>query len=192
MGLLAHGHRSYTDRTLLAVHPVYNELVEAIGTKRRENFFSLLARYTIELYICKQCLADYLLAGNDAEELKWRARHVEALLQALERYKNLRLFLTRMCTNFNFTLKFPVKKSASDKIFFSARAHHDTQLDKQGRLTGFATENSIVIQNFKDELEAIRKTVIEDYRDLDRQEDYLKTLLDFAQTTEKEGNLGSL
>ena len=44
---------------------------------------------------------------------------------------------------------------------------------------------------FKDELEAVRKTVIEDYSDLDRQAVYLKTLLDAAQTAEREGDIGS-
>ena len=191
MSLLAQGHRSYTDRSLLSVHPIYSELIEAIGNERRENFFSLLARHPVELYICKQCLEDYLLAGADGEEHKWRVRHVSALLQALGAYPDLRLFLTRMCTNFNYTLKLPVKKGASDKIFFSARAPHDMPRDKQGRLTGFATENPIIIQNFKDELEAVRKTVIEDYSDAQRQTDYLKMLLDSAQTAEREGDIGS-
>ena len=191
MCLLARGHRSYSDRSLLSVHPIYSELIEAIGKERRENFFSLLARHPVELFICKQCLEDYLLAGVDAEEQKWRVRHVSALVQSLDQYPNLRLFLTRMCTNFNFTLKLPIKKGASDKIFFSARAPHGLQREKQGRLTGFATENPIVIRNFKDELEAVRLTVIEEYSDASRQTDYLKTLLDSALAVEREGDIGS-
>jgi hypothetical protein len=191
MCLMARGHRSYSSRSLLSAHPIYSELIEAIGNERRDNFFGLLARHPVELYICKQCLEDYLLAGNDAEDRQWRCRHVSALLQALETYPNLRLFLTRMCTNFNFTLKLPVKNGATDKIFFSARAPHEMQRDKQGRLTGFATENPIVIQNFKDELEAVRKTVIEDYSGANRQIDYLKTLLDSAKKAEREEDIAS-
>jgi transcriptional regulator with XRE-family HTH domain len=186
MCLLAQGHRSYSDRSLLSVHPIYSELIEAIGKERRQNFFNLLGFHPIEIYICKQCLEDYLFTALDAGEHKWRTRHVLALRQALCQYQNLRLFLTHMCTNFNFTLKLPVKQNTSDKIFFSARASHDMQRDKQGRLTGFATENPIVIQNFKDELEAVRMTVIEEFSDASRQADYLKTLLDSAQTAERE------
>jgi hypothetical protein len=191
MCLLALGHRSYSDRSLLSEHPVYSELIEAIGKERRKNFFSLLARHPVELFICKQCLEDYLLAGVDPAEQKWRVRHVSALVQSLEQYPNLRLFLTRMCTNFNFTLKLPVEKGASDKIFFSARAPHGLQGNKQGRLTGFATENPIVIQNFKDELEAVRTAVIEEYSDASRQTDYLRTLLDSARAVERGEDIGS-
>lgn len=174
--LLAHGHRSHSDRRLLTVHPIYGKLIEAIGNERRENFYRLLADHPVELYICKQCLEDYLVTGSDRRERQWRARHVAALAMTLEAYPNLRLFLTRMCTNFNFTLKLPAKPAASEKIFFSARAPHDVQRDEQGRLTGFATENPIVIQNFKDELEAVRSAIIEEYRDADRLMAYVKTL----------------
>jgi len=178
MCLLAPGHRSHTDRSLLSVHPIYSELIEAIGAERRANFHRLLARHRVELYLCRQCLDDYLACDTDPEERRWRLRHVGALFAALQNHSKLRLFLTRMCTNFNFTLKVPADAAASEKIFFSARAPHDVPRAKQGRLTGFATENPIVIQNFKDELEAVRGAVIGKYRDFSALKDYLQSFPD--------------
>ena len=187
MCLLEEGHRSHSDRSLLSLHPIYAELIEAIGTERRKNFHRLLAAHSVDLYLCKRCLEDYLHPEVDREELKWRGRHAAALLSALKSSSRLRLFLTRMCTNFNFTLKLPAKPDAPEKIFFSARAPHDIQRDIQGRLTGFATENPIVIQNFKDELAAIKKTVIEDYHDGQRLRHYLASLLETVRKASAKG-----
>jgi transcriptional regulator with XRE-family HTH domain len=191
MCMLAHGHRSHTDRSLLTVHPIYGELIEAIGNERRENFYRLLAHHPVELYICKQCLEDYLVTGSDRRERQWRARHVAALAMTLEAYPNLRMFLTRMCTNFNFTLKLPSQEKAPEKIFFSARAPHDLQRDEQGRLTGFATENPTVIRNFKDELQAVRSAVIEAYHDADHLTEYLRTLPGGAAATANGGPIAN-
>ena len=155
------GHRSHTDQPLLASHPVFGDLLEAIGAARSRNFLGLLAKSRVELYICRHCLTDYVLLCDDELQKHWRLKHVAATLDALRSFPDFRVYLTNICVNFNFTLKMPDNAEKSNpKVLFSARAPHYISRNNQGRLTGFATENPAVVQNFQDEAETVRQKVV--------------------------------
>jgi transcriptional regulator with XRE-family HTH domain len=177
ISLLAPGHRSHTDREVLHRHPMYKDLIEVVGRARRDNFHKLAASHSVEHYICRQCLEDYLNADVDAAERAWRARHVRALLDAVKQLPNVRLYLTDTCVNLNFTIKFTGHGEVHDKLSYSARAPHDLKRGKRGRLIGFITENPALCQCFKDELARVTGTVLAPLTDYNALIDYLETLL---------------
>lgn len=144
ISLLARGHRSHTDRNILPDHPIYGELIEAIGGARRQNFFDLAGQTQIEHCICKRCLTDYIRHCPDAGEKSFRLQHVASLLQAVQTVPTFQLYLTGACVNYNFTLKYRAASGGGvDKLTYSARAPHDIYREKQGRLFGFVTESPV-------------------------------------------------
>lgn len=178
ISLLPRGHRSYTDRNLLPEHPVYSDLIEAIGDARKQNFFSLVKQNRIEHCICRQCLGDYLAHCPDAEEKAHRLRHVGALLRVVRTEPNFRLYLTDACVNFNFTLKHRAEAgSGPNKLAYSARAPHDIYREKQGRIFGFVTENPTLIQTFRAELARLKASTEDHLLDRKQQEAVLADLL---------------
>jgi hypothetical protein len=50
-----------------------------------------------------------------------------------------------------------------------------------GRLSGFTTDNDAVIQNFREEIEVLTKTIIEEYQDKNKLFDYLQDLITFPK-----------
>ncbi len=177
ISLLADGHRTHTDREVLHRHPMYRELIEAVGLARRQNFYRLSSMHSVEHYICRQCLEDYLNADVDEEESAWRAKHVAALLEALQTQPNVRLYLTDTCVNLNFTIKFTAPGRGNDKLSYSARAPHDVNRGKRGRLIGFITENPPLCQCFRDELARVANTVIAPLTDQNALVNYVESLL---------------
>ena len=179
--LEASGHRSHTDRPLLDSHPVFGALAEAIGAARKSNFINLLAGSRVELYMCRHCLSDYLLLCREEEQKSWRLKHVAATLEALRSFPGFRVYLTNICVNFNFTLKMPDKPEKSNpKVLFSARAPHYISRNNQGRLTGFATENPAVVQNFMDEADMVRQKVAADLVTREQVMQWISSLLEKA------------
>jgi transcriptional regulator with XRE-family HTH domain len=177
IGLMAHGHRTHSDRTILHQHDIYGELIEAIGDARRDNFFRLAMNHNIDHYICRSCLEDYLEADVDEIERLWRARHVAALLEAVKRQGNFSLYLTDTCVHLNFTIKLAAAAGENDKISYSARAPHDFNRGKSGRLVGFISENPGVCQCFNEELSRVAGTVIDSLAERQQQIEYLNGLL---------------
>ena len=177
ISLLARGHRTYTYRSVQSRHRMYNELIEATGRARRDNFFRLVSGHRVEHFICRKCLEEYLNADVEQEERIWRGRHVAGLLNVIEKEQNFDLFLTDTCVNFNFTMKMRGEQGGNDKLSYSARAAHEINRSKRGRLIGFITENPNLCQCFREELSRVEETVINELRDRHNQTAYLKGLL---------------
>ncbi|MBU1276296.1 MAG: helix-turn-helix transcriptional regulator [Proteobacteria bacterium] len=176
--LRAQGHRLYSERRLSKMHPIYGELVEAIGDERRQVMDKNLAHHAVEQYICKKCLEDYLLLCEDPVEKQWRLKHLQNVLTSLDQYENWHFFLTNSCPTFSFVLKTPSPETReSEKLLITRLAPHRFQGMRTGKLTGFTTDNQVVIQNFKDELEGIRSAVHEQYLDRESLQDYLRSLM---------------
>ncbi len=176
--LRAPGHRLYSERLLARTHPIYGELVEAIGRERRQVLENNLAQHPVEQYICKKCLEDYLLLCGDPIEKAWRVQHLQNVLDCLERFADWKFFLTNSCPTFSFVLKTPDPATGeSDKLLITRLAPHRFQGTRTGKLTGFTTDNQVVIQNFKDELEGIRGAVHQAYLDRERLRGYLEGLI---------------
>ena len=171
------GHRSHNDRHLVAAHPVYGPLVEAIGRERQRILTVNLADHVLEHYICRSCLLDYLRPDHAPEERAWRVNHLETLTFYVNQFPNFELYLTTVCPSFNFTLKQPPPESGEpDKLFFIGKSQHGG-LPGGGRLAGFGTDNPVVTQNFKEELKFITAAVIDDFRDRSRLLAYLRELI---------------
>ena len=175
--LMVEGHRSHTDRRILSCHPIYKNLIEAIGAARRDNFHRLISEHLIDHYICKSCLEDYLKNEPDIVERAFRYRHVAEILNIVRSYDNFRLFLTDACHNLSFTIKFSDKSGVNDKLSYSSRAPHALTRGKRGRLIGFLTENLTLCECFKEELLQVDKTKNETLAVKEHQEDYLCRLL---------------
>jgi len=175
--LLARGHRTHSDRAVIGQHAIYKDLIEATGNARRENFHNLAMNHKIDHYICRSCLEDYLAADVDEIEKAWRAKHVDALLEAVKRLGNFRLYITDTCVHLNFTIKLAASHKDNDKISYSARAPHDHNRGKSGRLVGFISENPSLCQCFKEELSRVADSVIGSLDERQRQIEYLNDLL---------------
>jgi len=176
--LRAEGHRLYSERRLAQQHTIYGELVEAIGRERLRTMERNLAAHKVENYICRDCLEDYLSRCPDPVEREWRVRHLQNVRDFLSRYKNWNLFLMNSCPTFSFVLKTPAPETGeSDKLLITRLAPHRFQGRRTGKLTGFTTDNQVVIQNFKDELRGLQSTVLDQYLDREKLSDYLSELI---------------
>jgi transcriptional regulator with XRE-family HTH domain len=176
--LRSEGHRTYIDRHMAEAGSIYADLVEAIFRKRKHYLLQRLEKYPTDQYICREILDDYVRKCDDTEEREWRVRHIENLLWHIRNYNNFTLYLTRISANFAFTLNLTTEsEKETDKLLFVAKELQFVREARLGRLTGFATDNKIVIQNFKKEVEFIEETVIEEYLDRRRLEAYLEGLL---------------
>jgi hypothetical protein len=177
MSLLAKGHRTYSGQNVLFRHSTYQELIEAIGGVRQENFFRLVARHRIDHYLCRKCLEEYLTADVDETERLWRYRHVAGLLGVIRSEKNFRLYLTDACVSLNFTIKFAAEGVGNDKVSYSGRAPHEVNRGKRGRLIGFISENPSLCECFKEELSRVAEAVIDTLADRTAQIEYISALL---------------
>lgn len=176
--LMYHGHRSYLDRKLLSTHAIYADLIETIGEGRRSNFAQRVEETTIEHCICRHCLDDYLHQCRNPQELYWRFHHVLALREVVKNQPHFHLYLTDVCANFNFTLKFGTEEGSSqDQLAYSARAPHDDRIKKIDRTAGFMTENPTLTETFHQEVQRIKKSSEPEFSDRSQQVIYLSNLL---------------
>ncbi len=177
VSLRAAGHRQYSERLLSLMHPIYNDLVEAIGEKRREAVEANLASHTVEQYICPKCLEGYIRHCSDPVEKRWRVKHIGNVIDFVEQFPNWHFNLVESCPTFTFMLKIPDPKiGEKDKFLMTSLPPHRFQGKRTGKLTGFATDNQVVIKNFKDEIEGIKKVVIKKYRDRNKLVAFLKAI----------------
>lgn len=177
ISLRSEGHRLYSERLLAQSHPVYGELVEAIGRERKNVLTRILSEYTVDQYLCRRCLEEYLSHSEDVKERFWRVKHVENLIDYVKRYENCRVFLTSVCPTFIVSFKTPDPKlDMSEKLLITYLPPHPYVDHRSGHLAGFITENNLFVQNFKQELELLQSKVLETYLNRDRLIDYLTGL----------------
>ena len=172
------GYRTFTDKSLVEDHPIYSDLIEAIGQERRRNLVVQLARFPVAHYICRDNLEEYIKKCDDSEERQWRVKHVQTMLWHVRNYANFRLFLTNMIPVFIFVLKLPPESDKeTNKLSFMGKQIDFFLGPRSGRLAGFATDNQIIIENFEAEVEHLKESVIEEYLDHRRLEAYLEDLI---------------
>jgi hypothetical protein len=181
--LISEGHRRHMERKNVTSHPIHGELVEAISRARARNFIKNLEDHPVHQYLCRECLEDYVRECEDKIEKSFRPRHIENLAIALEQQPHLHLYLTSSCPSTSFALKLTSEDGsgkgaqASDKLIIVFWQQHMGSGRRAGRLSGFTTDNPIFIQNFKDEVQNIKDTVLEQSLDRDWLVAFLKTLI---------------
>lgn len=174
------GFRQYSERLNAAAHPLYRELVEAINAERNKTFHDNLEKsrdnyYT--QYICKDCLENYVRNCDDPQERKYRRAHIQIIINALKQYDNFEFFILGQCPALTFTMKETLSPEDSNRLFIVFWPRHLTRGKRSGRLSGFTTDNDVVIENFKQEVEALNDTVIDEYRDRNLLLEYLESLI---------------
>lgn len=181
--LYPEGFREYSERLNAARHHLYSELVGAINRTRKYFFHQNLEQNpenSFVQYICKDCLEDYVRNCKDPKEKAYRMDHVQLIIEALKKYKNFEFHILSQCPAISFTLKQPEKSSdnnETDRLFLVFWPRHLDHGRRSGRLSGFVTDNDVVIQNYREEIESISRTAIEEYRDKDRLIEYLLCLI---------------
>ncbi len=181
--LYPEGFRQYSERMNAARHPLYSELVEAINSERNRVFHQNLEKNSgnsFVQYICKDCLEDYVQSSNDPKEKAYRIDHIRLIIEALKKYDNFEFYILNQCPAISFTLKQPEKtggKNDTDRLFIVFWPRHLNSGRRSGRLSGFATDNDVVIQNYREEIESISRTVMEEYKNKDSLIEYLKGLI---------------
>ncbi|MEN8246442.1 MAG: helix-turn-helix transcriptional regulator [Thermodesulfobacteriota bacterium] len=176
--LLPQGYRTYFNRNIVDPHPIYFKLIEAVGRARQSNFINLLDQYPVEHYICRKCLETYIHKDADIKDKQWKQKHVENLIHFIHNYDNFSISLTDSCSRFNFTIKTPDPDiGGNEKLFFQGKAPHAHLVESEQNLTGFATGNQVVIQNFMGGLESIKKKVIAELEDPKHMVGYLEGLI---------------
>jgi len=172
------GFRTFLDRDFINSHPLHFQLLESIGQDRYNNFIETLNKYSVDHYICQPCLEEYMHDCRDKEEKEWRRKHLSLLIKILSNFKSFNLYLMDYCPKFNFTLKIPATEDVkNEQLFFQGRSIHSKSIERDHRLFGFATESPAVVQNFKEALLGIKKSVINDLLDKKKLINYLKSLL---------------
>jgi transcriptional regulator with XRE-family HTH domain len=157
---------------------IYEELVEAIIRKRMHSLSVLLDQHPVDQFICREVMDTYLNECADESERKWRVKHIENLLWYMGNYDNFNVFLTTITPRFFFSLKTSAdRETETDKLLFVGRQPRPGREARLGRLTGFVTDNQIVIQNFVDELDFIRGHILEEYLDRPKLIAYLEDLV---------------
>ena len=179
VGLRSEGHRKHSEERLAVMHGIYNELVEAIGRERRKAVEANLAHHPIDVYICPECLHNYIRYCNDPVERQWRIKHINTVIEFVERFANWHFRLVESCPTFSFVLKIPARSGEKDRFLLTSLPPHRFQGKRSGKLSGFVTDNPVVIENFKDELAGIERVVMPEYLDPGR-------LIDFLRAVQKE------
>jgi hypothetical protein len=178
VSLRAEGHGLHINRHILNNHPLRKLLIEAIARERKHAMALNLARYTVEQYICKHCLEDYVNQCEDQIEKKWRVKHIENILWYTRNFENLKFFAIDRCPVFVFALKAPAKSTKeNERLIITRFPPHGFGKTDPKMLSGFATKNNVIIQNFKQEIEFLRETAAKEYVDRKKMENYLQDLI---------------
>ena len=178
--LRSEGHRLYAEKTLVAAHPLYGDLITALNKERRQQLMLNLNQHPVENYVCLHCLQDYLRPGDDPQELNWRAQHIRNTINMISGFDNFHFYITSECPSFIFVLRSPVPTgtaSETEKLIITTLPPHRIQVRSSGLLAGFATDSKAVIQNFRKELQYIKTTVVPDYMERSRLIAFLESLI---------------
>jgi len=171
------GYRTCSCKDMENIHPIHNELIEAIGRERHLNLQSKLTHYQNDNFICRGSLEEFILKCSESEERVWRIKHVETALRYLRHYDNFRIFLVDAVPSFVFSLKLPPEKEKkTDKITFLGKQIDFFMGKGSGRLAGFATDNQVLIENFKKEVSFLERHIVEEYLNKSKLEKYLENL----------------
>jgi transcriptional regulator with XRE-family HTH domain len=177
--VLPEGFRTLHGEKLATCHPVYIPLFEAIGRARKQNFIKQLKEFRVDHFICVQCLKDYIFRCPDEIYRSWRIKHLSCLIDTMETYEKFHVYLTNHCAKFNFTIKVTdAQLKEKDKLFFLGRSPHSQTVDENSHLTGFATENPAMVQNFMLDLKTNNENMITDLYSREKTIDYLRKLLE--------------
>lgn len=169
------GHRTFSDRSLVNAHPLYAELLEGIGKIRRTQFEANLNTNRITLYLCKECLEDYLVVDGNEDEEMWRKKHVCNLLDSIKRFDNFSVKITSVCSYMLFSLNRPSDEQ-DVQLTFCAKPGHHIPGERPGRIAGFSTRNPAILKTFQDELNSIKDMVIPELSENKAVRQYLEKL----------------
>ena len=176
--LFPEGYRSFFNRNKINPPPIYFKLIEAVGRARTNNFINILTQYPVELYICQECLDAYIHNNADIVEKQWKKRHLESLIECIKNYENFSVFILDCCYGFNFSIKTPDPATGgNEKLFFLGKTPHSHDWESEQVLTGFATENQMIVQNFKRGFQWIKKNTVSELHDRKKMITYLHGLL---------------
>ena len=158
-------------------HPIYCDLRKAISTERRRNLNLQLNQYAMDHYINKELLDEYIRRGRDSEERNLRKMHIESVLLHIRNYENFNFYLTKIKSSFNFMVKFSDLSEYAEKVFFDAHLSplHPGQMN--GLVAGFFTENKIIVNQFKKDIEIMKAHVLDEYLDRRKLESYFENLV---------------
>jgi len=181
--LKAPGHRAYSDSYLDGIHPIYTELVEAIGEKRRRTLERIVGDHKVEHIICKACLEDYLKRCDDPTERRWRILHVQNMLEMLKAFPQFHLYLVKACSNLLYTIKYVRTAGKTERMLcYCAVNTHDFSMKRTRRLSGFATSSRVLIQNFELEAEDVKMYADEKYLHRPALQHYLHGLIQSVES----------
>ena len=127
-------------------------------------------------------MEEYILKCDNLDERAWRIKHVEIALRHLRNHDNLRIFITDEVPSFLFSLKLPPesgKKTA--KLTFLGKQIDFFMRKGSGRLAGFATDNQVLIENFRKEVDFLQSHILDEYLDRSKLEMYLENLINLSE-----------
>ena len=180
--LFPEGYRIYSCRDMENIHPIHNPLIEAIGRERQLNSQLKLKHYLIDNYISQDSLEEYILKCNNRNERVWRIKHVEIMLNQLRQHNNLRIFITDEVPSFLFSLKLPPKSiKNTDKLTFLGKQISFFMRKGSGRLAGFTTDNQVLIEHFRTEVNFLQNHILKEYLDRSKLEMYLENLINLSE-----------
>jgi hypothetical protein len=180
--LSSKSQRRYTERFEAADHDLYGDLVEAITAERKRLLDQNLVSHRFDQYICIDCLKRYIRTADDDQDRQWRIQHIHNVIQYLEKYENFHFFIIQTCPTASFTLKLaPDSSQGSDNLYHVLWPRHHVWKKRTGRLTGFTTDNPVIIQNFKEEIESLKGYVMKECHDRPRLVAFLHDLISDPQ-----------
>jgi transcriptional regulator with XRE-family HTH domain len=172
------GYRKFADKHFVKSHHIYGDLIESIGAERNQALVMNLEKHPIEQYIHKESLEEYVRNCNSSEEKRWRKKHLELFLFHFKKYPNLKIYLFHLKPSFICSIKFHHNsKKYAEKIFFMGTRSDFFFGERSGLLAGFATDNQIIIENYKYDLDKLKNSIINQYLDRDKMMAYLKKLI---------------
>ena len=176
--LMASGYGRFEKNNWLENHPLDEFFREQIIRERNRLFLENVGSHQTEQYLCIECLKQYVKRYNDALEKSLRRNHIRNVITALEEHENFMLYLLDVCPSVSFSIKQtgqPVQNP--DLLIMVFWPQHRLKWLRSGKLNGFTSRQPALLQQYKEELLAIKETVIDKYRDRNKLIAFLKELL---------------
>ena len=176
--LRVEGHRGYIESDLSKGHHLYTQIREAVGRERKKNLANHLARYSVDHFIFQGDLESYIARCIDPKEKDYRIQHVKQLIWHLNTFPNFNLHITHASHAFSFLLKLSAEsKEEKGCVLFTGREYDPTIGKMTGRLAAFSTCNQVTVQNFRRDVEHLRKNIDAGMIDPKRTIHYLEELI---------------
>ena len=172
------GYRRYEYRERLREHPLFGDLVEALGQEMAIGLKGHLETHRVDQYVSRYAMGEYLKADQDPKKRKWHIQHVRQLMESLNRHANLHFYLTRESSSFLFTLKTASQDTkTNDRLLISSLTPPGPKFRNLGLLAGFTTSNPVVIASFKEEIGVLKSMVVEAYQEKEKMIRYLEEMI---------------